>query len=77
MTSSPGQLEEAGADSITTTLLETRQQLASLLPVLAQSRNDSSDRARRGGTAQNNTKKRGKPGRGASEHDVAAAIVSP
>lgn len=41
-TSSPGQLEEAGADMITTTLLETRQQLESLLPVLAQSQNEIS-----------------------------------
>ena len=39
-TSSPGQLEEAGADTITATLLETRQQLESLLPVLAQSQNE-------------------------------------
>ena len=34
----PGQLREAGADSISATLLETRQQLASLLPVLAQTK---------------------------------------
>ena len=33
----PGQLLEAGADSISATLLEARQQLASLRPVLAQS----------------------------------------
>jgi predicted PurR-regulated permease PerM len=76
-TSSPGQLEEAGADSITTSLLETRQQFASLLPVLAQSQNASADRAGRGGTGQNKAIKRGKPGRGARKRDGAATIVSP
>ena len=33
-------LKEAGADLVATTLLETRQQLASLLPVLVQARGD-------------------------------------
>jgi predicted PurR-regulated permease PerM len=77
MTSSPGQLEEAGADLITTTLIETGQQLASLLPVLAQSQNESGVRPRRGGAAKNAAHKRGKPGRGASDRDVAATILSP
>ncbi len=76
-TSSPGQLEEAGADSISTSLLETRQQLASLLPVLTQSQNAPADRAGRGGTVQNKAIKRGKPGRGATERDLAATTVSP
>ena len=75
--SSPGQLEEAGADAITTTLLETRQQLASLLPVLAQSQNAPVDRAGRDETVRNKASKRGKPGRGASTRDVAATIVAP
>ena len=42
--SNPGQLLEAGADSIATTLLETRQQLASLLPVLAQTQKEQDHR---------------------------------
>ena len=39
-------LHEAGAAAIATTLLETRQQLVSLLPVLAQSHNDLGDNRR-------------------------------
>ena len=38
--SNPGHLLEAGADLITATLLETRQQLASLLPILAHTHNE-------------------------------------
>jgi predicted PurR-regulated permease PerM len=76
MTSSPGQLDQAGADLITTTLLEARQQLASLWPVVAQSQNESGARGRRGGAAKSIAHMRGEPGNGASERDVAAAIAS-
>ena len=63
--SGPGQLEEAGADSIATTLLETRQQLASLLPVLTQSDSRRGDRVKKSGAAKIVVHKREEPGRGA------------
>ena len=46
-------LEEAGADFVATTLLETRQQLASLIPVLAQGP-DGRDRDGRRGRSPGN-----------------------
>ncbi len=51
--SNPGQLLEAGADSIAATLLETRQQLASLLPVLSHNQKEQDHSVRRGGRGQN------------------------
>jgi predicted PurR-regulated permease PerM len=76
-TSSPGQLEEAGADSVATTLLETRHQLASLLPVLVKSQNVPVGRARRAGAARNVAQTRGESGRGTGEREVAATVLSP
>jgi predicted PurR-regulated permease PerM len=70
--SNPGQLLEAGADSITGTLLETRQLLASLLPVLAQaeSAHEHAQRARRGAGARTESRNRREPGRRALDRDV-------
>ena len=45
--SSAGHIVEAGADVIAATLLETRQQLASLLPVLTQAHGDHTSPSRR------------------------------
>jgi hypothetical protein len=77
--SNPGNLREAGADVITTTLLETRQQLTSLLPVLAQTESEHdhhADRLRRGDAARTDSVKRGEPGRRVSDRDVLASAAS-
>jgi predicted PurR-regulated permease PerM len=59
--SSPGQLIEAGASFITSTLLETRQQLTSQLPVLAHTpdEHDVGAAARRGGVKRTGPSRRG------------------
>jgi AI-2E family transporter len=74
----PGQLLEAGAESITATLLETRQRLASLLPVLTQTRNveENAKRARRGAGGKTDSNKRGDQGHRASDRDVVVGAKS-
>jgi predicted PurR-regulated permease PerM len=66
----PGRLLEAGADSISATLLETRQQLASLLPVLAQTQKEQAHPTRRGGAVRTDSSKRGEQSRHANDRDV-------
>jgi predicted PurR-regulated permease PerM len=76
--SNPGHLLEAGADSISATLLQTRQQLASLLPVLAQtqSAHEHAHPMRRGGAVRTDSSKRGEHGRHATDRDVVANASS-
>jgi predicted PurR-regulated permease PerM len=69
----PGQLLDAGADSISATLLETRQQLASLLPVLAQTQTEQAHPVRRGGAVRTDSSKRGEQSRHANDRDVVAS----
>jgi len=74
----PGQLLEAGANSITATLLETRQELASLLPILAQNQDKPGLPAPigRADAIDSGPVKRGTQGRRASDRDLAATAVS-
>ncbi len=71
-------LIEAGADVIATTLLETRQQLVSLLPVLAQARSDHDHVrcVRDGGEPEPGSLNRGNQRRHTSERDVIATPAS-
>ncbi len=64
-------LKEAGADLVATTLLETRQQLSSLLPVLMQARGDGRGSDGAGATA-NGSPNRETRGRRAGSLEVAA-----
>ena len=69
-------LKEAGADLVATTLLDTRQQLSSLLPILAQARgdgfgNDGAAAADNGGSSNRDPR-----GRRAGTLEVAAAAAS-
>ena len=67
-------LKEAGADLVAAKLLETRQQLASLMPVLAaQGRDDS---GRDGATANGSSGREPRTGRAASLEVAAAAGTS-
>ncbi len=74
--SNPGQLLEAGADSISATLLETRQQLASLLPVLSHNQKEQDHSVRRGGAVRTDSSKRGEQSRRANDRDVVASASS-
>ncbi len=67
-------LQEAGADLVATTLLETRQQIASLLPVLAQGRDDHGPDGERRGDGDPGSFRRQPPGRqaGALERGTGA-----
>jgi predicted PurR-regulated permease PerM len=67
-------LQEAGADLVATTLLETRQQIASLLPVLAQGRDDHGPDGDRRGDGDPGSFRRPPPGRqaGALERGAGA-----
>jgi AI-2E family transporter len=68
-------LEEAGADVVATTLLETRQQLACLIPILVQGRDGQ---GRRGdGAASNGSSDLGPRIPRAVEQDVAAGAGTP
>jgi predicted PurR-regulated permease PerM len=73
----PGQLLEAGADSISVTLLETRQQLASLLPVLSQNQKELAHPVRCGGAVRTDSGKRGEQGHRSNDRDVVASASSP
>ena len=69
-------LREAGADLVATTLLETRQQLSSLLPVLVQGLGD--ERGQVGvGSANNGSSNREPRGRRTGTLEVAAAASTP
>ena len=70
-------LQEAGADLVATTLLETRQQLSSLLPVLVQGRIDGHGASVRGRRASNGSSNREPRGRRAGALEVAAAASTP
>ena len=70
-------LQEAGADLVATTLLETRQQLSSLLPVLVQGRSDEHGRVGAGATGSNGSSNREPRGRRAGALEVAAAASTP
>jgi hypothetical protein len=73
-----GHVREAGADVIATTLLETRHQLASLLPVLAQANTDPDHarRARNGAGEGPASLNRGKERRHANDRDAIAHAAS-
>jgi predicted PurR-regulated permease PerM len=70
-------LQEAGADLVATTLLETRQQLISLLPVLVRGRSDQDGHGGAGELGKNGTSLREPRGRRDGALAVAAAAATP
>ena len=65
-------LQEAGADLVARTLLETRQQIVSLLPVLAQGRDDRGGDDRHRGDGAHGSSRREPRGHPAGELELAA-----
>jgi hypothetical protein len=69
-------LQEAGADLVATALLETRQQIASLLPVLIQGRNDPERHGDRPGTHEDGSSRRAPRDRHPGALSVAAGATT-
>jgi predicted PurR-regulated permease PerM len=70
-------LQEAGADLVATALLETRQQIASLLPVLIQGRNDPERHGDRPGAREDQSSRRAPRDRHAGEPARVAGATTP